>query len=485
MKRLCLLDLLLATLPGCMVGPDYQRPEFLAPPKWSETSPREAKMPTEWWKTFNDACLNRLIAEAITANLDLKQATARIRDARAQRGVTLAAGLPSLDATSSLSRRRNNFAGQGGSGGAPFGGSGFGGGQQIIDIFQMGFDANWELDIFGGARRALEATEATLEAEEENRRAVQVSLLAEVARLYIDLRAHQRLITVTQRHVAAQQDTLELTRVRQQAGLTTALEVTQQQTQVAATQARLPTYETALKLTIHALAVLLGKDPGALAGRFDAGDTVIPLSKSEVAPDLPSELLRRRPDIRRAERQLAAATARIGVATAELYPRVNLAAFLGLQNTRITDFTPIGKSWSMASSLSMPIFNWGRLRANIDSKEALQEQAMLSYQSTVLGAFREVEDALVAHAQERERRTALAQATEASRLALELAQERYLRGLTAFLDVLEAQRAVFEAEANLIGSEAEISARLVALYKALGGGWEGENMTTPILGDHG
>jgi multidrug efflux system outer membrane protein len=467
-----------ALLAGCAVGPDYRRPDLPVPQRWAEAPATLPQAPlAEWWKTFGDPVLDRLIGEAVAANLDLKLATARIVDARAQRAAAIAAGLPSLDGRSSLSRRRNNLSsgaasgGTAGGGGVPIGGS-FGAGRQISDIFQMGFDAQWELDFFGGIRRGVEAAQATLEAEQENRRDVLVILLGEVARNYIEVRANQRRLAITLDNLRAQEDTLELTRVRQQAGLASMLDVAQQQTQAETTRAQLPTHETALKQAVHTLGVLLGREPGALLPLLDDQGR-IPAAPSGPVADLPSELLRRRPDIRRAERQLATATAAVGVAVSELYPKVNLTAFLGLQNARLTDFTPVGKSWSMASSLSLPLFNWGRIRANIDSKEAQREQAFLTYRSAVLNAFKDVEDALVAYGREQERRAVLAAAVEAGRLAVDLANERYLKGLTAFLDVLETQRALYQAESNLIDSEAAVSTDLVALYKALGGGWEG------------
>jgi NodT family efflux transporter outer membrane factor (OMF) lipoprotein len=269
----------------------------------------------------------------------------------------------------------------------------------------------------------------------------------------------------------AQEDIVAMTQARQQTGLASTLEVAQAQSQAAATQAQLPVYATRVKQAIHALSVLLGREPGALAALLQR-DGPIPGASAAAVTDLPSELLRRRPDIRRAERQLAASNAQIGVATAELYPKVNLAAFLGLQNSSIAAFTPIGKSWSMAASLSMPIFNWGKLQANIDSKKAQHDQALFAYQATVLEAFKEVEDALVAYAQERQRRSALAAAVDADTLAVELAKERYRKGLTAFLDVLITQRALFLSQSDLAVSDAQVSSNLVALYKALGGGWQ-------------
>lgn len=468
-----LSGILAALLAGCTVGPDYVRPQPILPSHWSETATTNPAAPPEtWWKVFNDPVLNRLVVRALAMNLDLRQATARIADARAQSHAVLAAALPSLSAHNSVSRRLNNFATGTGSGGSTPVGGGFGGGNQIIDIFQTGFDAQWELDFFGGVQRSLEAAEATLEAEHDNRRAVAVTLLGEVARNYIEVRSRQRQIAITEANLRAQEDTLGLTRARQQAGLATMLEVAQQESQAAATRSQLPLHMTALKQALHALDLLLGQPPGAVPSWLASDAGHVPSAAPGIVADLPSELLRRRPDIRRGERQLAAATAQIGIATAELYPKVNLSAFLGLQNKTANDFTPIGKSWSMASSITLPIFNWGRINANIESKQAQRDQAFLTYQNMVLAAFRDVEDALVAYAQEQQRRTALAEATEAARLAVKLAEERYERGLTAFLDVLESQRALFQAESNLADSEAKVATGLVAVYKALGGGWQ-------------
>jgi NodT family efflux transporter outer membrane factor (OMF) lipoprotein len=259
--------------------------------------------------------------------------------------------------------------------------------------------------------------------------------------------------------------------VRQQAGLSSHLEIAQAQALLSATQAQLPGYEEGCKLAIHAIAVLLGQEPGKLAFLLE-NQAPIPASPNLAEADLPSELLLRRPDIRRAERQLAAANAQIGVATAAQYPRFNLTALIGLQNTRITDFTPVGKSWSMASTLSMPLFNWGSIQANIASKKAQHDEALLAYRSTVLTAFKEVEDALVSYTQQQNKRRSLQQAVTSSQLAVTLSKELYGKGLTSFLDVLVAERALFQAQRELVESDAAISSQLVALYKALGGGWQ-------------
>ncbi len=474
-------------LSGCAaVGPDYQTPKIPVPRQWSEATAgagSHTAQPDKWWKTFNDPVLDTLISDAIASNLDFKLALERVKDARALRSATIAAGLPSLTAKSNASRRFNNSsssASQTGGASTSIGGAGVG--NQLINIFQMGFDAQWELDFFGGVRRAVEAADATVEMEVENSREVLVTLLGDVARNYIELRANQQLIAITRENLHAQQETQALTQIRQQTGLANMLEVAQAQAQAATTQAQLPNYETIVKQSIHALSVLLGKEPGALAVRLDRPD-IIPAVAANAITNLPSELLQRRPDIRRAERQLAVANASVGVASAELYPKINLAAFIGLQNMHITDFTPIGKSWSTASSLSMPIFNWGKLNANIDSKKAQFEQALLSYQATVLSAFKEVEDTLIAYNKEQERYKALAQAVAANRLAVQLADERYQKGLTAFIDVLTSQTALYQAQSLLVSSESQLSSHRVALYKSLGGGWQTEAVVGDVKAD--
>lgn len=358
MKTVALVPCLALLLVACQaVGPDYHRPEIAVPKQWTVASAKSMQT-DQWWQIFNDPILNKLIKDAIAANLDLKQALARIKDTRAQRTAIFAAALPSLSAKSSVIRRFNNSSAGSQSSTA---GGGIGVGNQLINIFQAGFDAEWELDFFGGARRAAEAADATLDSEIENSRDVLVTLLAEVARNYITLRSQQKLLAITQKNLEAQLEIEQLTEIRQQSGLASSLEVTQAQSLVASTLADVATYQTQVQQSIHALSALLGREPNALMMRlnyFDANDltaqgeqATIPTAITTLIPDLPSELLKRRPDIRRAERLMAVATANIGVATAELYPKINLSAFLGLQNSSIKDFTPVGKSWSTAASL--------------------------------------------------------------------------------------------------------------------------------------
>lgn len=464
---------LTALLSACAaVGPDYHPPQVANPKQWgtllgATASTRSSVRLDSWWQHFHDPLLNQLITDTLAANLDLKQALVKIKEARAQRYATFAGALPEVTGKSTVSRRYNNTSGTSSTGGA----GGFGVGNNLINIFQSGFDAQWELDFFGGVQRALEAADATIESEMENGHAVQVSLFGEVARNYIDLRTNQQLLMVTQANITAQQDSLTLTEVRQQAGFASMLDVSQAQALLATTSAQLPVYQTSVKQAIHALSVLTGRQPEALAARLDQAGQ-IPVISSAAFSELPSELLKRRPDIRRAERLMAAANATVGVATSELYPKINLTAFLGLQNMRITDMTPIGKSWSTAASLTLPIWNWGRIDADIKSKQAQSEQTVLAYQGVVLAAFKEVEDALIAYSQEQQRQQSLAQAVTANQLAVTLAGERYQKGLTGFIDVLSAQQMLYQAQSSLVSSKAALAQNLVALYKALGGGWQ-------------
>jgi multidrug efflux system outer membrane protein len=467
-----LLMLIVGTISGCTVGPDYVPPKTPTPAQWSElpTSANHLKANNAWWKTFGDPELDRLIDEATITNPDLKQAIQRIRIARTQRTQAVAAGLPTLSAQSTASRRLNSITSPTGTTGA-FGGGAFGIGNRVINIFQAGFDAQWELDLFGGIRRTVEAAEANTEAEVENRRALMVSLLGEVASQYITLRANQQLLAVIRDNLLVQQDALHLTQERQKAGLASELDVAQAQAQADATAAERPLYEAQIRLALHALSVLLDRTPGELTQRLQQ-PAQIPLPAKPVDADLPSELLRRRPDIRSAERRLAAANAEIGAAVAAQYPRINLAAFIGLQNTDITDFTMLGKSWSMASTLAFPIFNWGSIKANIEGKQARHRELLYAYRATVLNAFKEVEDALASLEQERQRLEQLKAAEAAENLVFDLAQERYLKGLTGFLDVLSAERSLLVRQLALIESQARLAGQRVALYKALGGGWE-------------
>jgi outer membrane protein, multidrug efflux system len=461
---------------GCSVGPNYKKPEVKVASEWAEAKQsgvdaRPAEL-ARWWTSFNDPLLNSLVERAVGSNLDLRQAEARIREARALRAVTASGEWPTLDVSGSYSRSRaseNAFSlpAQRAGGGLPFSAS-----TEPQNLFRTGFDASWEIDVFGGVRRSVEAADATIDATVENRRAALVTLLGDVAKNYIDLRGFQHRIEVAQANLKAQQETLDLTKVRFQAGLASDLEVAQAEGQLNTTAAQIPTLESLLKQAAHRLDVLLGSPPGALADELSP-NAPIPALPPEVLVGLPSELLRRRPDIRSAERQLAAATAQVGAATADLFPKFSLTGAAGLQSISASDwFTGRSRFWSIGPTLSWPIFDAGRIRANIEIRNAQQEQALTQYEKTILTAFEDVENSLVNYSREQARYRSLSQAVAANRRAAELSNELYTRGLVDFLNVLENQRALYASENDLAQSEAAMAANLVSLYKALGGGWD-------------
>ena len=488
MNRLVILvsSVVGATIIGCTVGPDYAPPKTAVPDHFSEylaaseSTTRPSTMPStqsvsgqmaRWWENFRDPTLNSLIERAVQSNLDLKAAESRIRQARAQYGVVLAGEFPLVTANASATRNRGS-AGVGS-------GSSLGGinssGIRATNLYQAGFDASWEIDVFGGTRRAIEAADNDIQAAVEDRHNVLLTLLSEVARDYVDYRGFGRQIEIARENLKSQEDTLAVTRRQFEAGLKTAteLDVARAQALVYSTQSTIPPLETSLRQTAHAIAILLGKEPNAFVTELGTASP-IPSATIPVVPiGLPSDLLRRRPDVRRAERQLAAATARIGVATADLFPKFALTGSLGLESTKFKDIANYGSHfWSIGPSVSWPIFDFGAIRANIRVQNALQEQALTTYESAVLIALQDVEDSLVAYGREQVRRQNLADSVDANKRAVTLATQRYTAGLTDFLSVLDAERSLFAAQDQLVQSDRQVSDNLVALYKALGGGWE-------------
>ena len=468
-RGLGIIGLVLA-LSGCAVGPNYQRPALEAPAQWTE-SREQAKAACAleeiaWWKVFRDPMLDRLIEAAARANLDLEQARARLAQARANVTGAGAALLPSVEATGSVTRNQggiNTTTSSVPSSIATAAGT----------IFQAGFDASWEIDIFGGNRRGVEAARARLDASVEDLRSTLLTLLGDVARNYANLRASQAQREITRRHVAAQQQTVEVTRERFQLGLTSYLDVAQAEAQKATTASNLPTLEASIKQSMHRLGILLGKEPNALKEELSA---LRPLPKAEslLSLGLPSELLTRRPDLRQAERQLAAASADIGVATADLYPKFDLTAALGLQSSTASKFFQVstGRYWSVAPGVSWNLFDGGKARATVTNKRAVYEENLAKYRASFLSALEDVENALAAYRAEQTKRRILADAVRADAEAVSLANERYRRGLTSFLDVLVAEKNLYSAQSSLSQSEADLLTDLISLYKALGGGWD-------------
>jgi NodT family efflux transporter outer membrane factor (OMF) lipoprotein len=477
---------------GCAVGLDYQKPNTKAPDSFGEShlGPTTQSAPeldlTRWWNTFNDPELDSLIDRAAKNNYTLLQAEARVRQARAQLGVEWGTEFPTLSLNGQFTRAQRQrigstaagggFGSTGGSAGAG-GAAGFTGsslGRQT-SLYQGGFDAGWEIDVFGGNRRAIEAASDNLESQVDARRNTLVTLVAEVARDYVLLRGYQEQLKLTQSNVKSEQDTLELTKSRFNAGLVSDLDVAQAQASVATTLAEEPSLQIEIRQTIHALSLLLAQEPMALSSELSI-DKPIPPVPSEVPVGLPSELIRRRPDVRQAERALAAATATIGVNVANLFPKFNL---VGSAAQSSYHFSVIARDeasiWSIGPTVTWQILDYYQLQSQVRVANAEQEQALLAYKQTVLQSLTDVEDALVAYAQDQIRERALQDEENANQRAVDLSTQLYQRGLGDFLNVLTAERNLYTAQSDLSVSRSNVATDLVQLYKALGGGWDPKN----------
>lgn len=462
----------LLLLAACTVGPDFERPRMEMPAGWAgnpaATDPAVTSKPilapaeiAAWWTVFGDPTLTALVQDAAVANLDLGRAEARIRQARATRTIAAGGLYPAANASASATRSR-----AGGSGGTRSSSTG--------NLFRAGFDASWELDVFGGIRRGVEVADAQIDSALNDRNAIMVTLAGEVATAYADLRGSQRQLAIAHENLAAQQQTLDLTRERFEAGFVSALDVANSTAQVASTTARIPSLEAAIRASIYTLAVLLAREPDALVADLSR-PAPLPSAPPAVPIGLPSELLERRPDIARAESDLHAATARIGVAAADLYPRFSLTGSFGLQSGSISSFGSIANHfWSFGPAASWPIFQGGAIRGNIELQRAAADEAFLTFKQAVLVALQDAETSLSNFTREQERRAALEQSVAANRQAVDLALQLYSAGRTDFLNVLSSQRLLFEAEDTLAQSRTTVITDLVAVYKALGGGWEPE-----------
>ena len=448
---------------GCTVGPDFKRPQRPMPRQWvgPSTQPAtQASVTTEaaanlatWWTNFHDPILDSLIDRAIAQNYDVALAASRLRQARAARTIASAQLWPSVGSNASYDRA------------GTVGGS-------SNSLFRAGVDATWEIDIFGGVRRSVEAANADIQTAREDVRDVLVTLTSEIALNYLDLRGFQRQIVIARQNLATQEGTAGLVQRRREAGFIRRLDVANAEAQVAATRSQIPRLEQSERQTIYNIAVLLGQEPGSLVAELDQ-ETPIPVVPADVPVGLPSDLLRRRPDIRRAEANLHGATARVGVATADLFPRFSLTGSLGSAGSTIKSLGNADNlAWAVGPGVSWPVFTAGSIRANIAVANESQEQAAIFYEQSVLNALRDVESSLVAYAREQQRRVSLREAVDLNRLRVKLAQELYVGGETDSLNVLDAQRSLFAAEDALVQSDTTVAQNLVSLYKALGGGWE-------------
>jgi outer membrane protein, multidrug efflux system len=482
---------------ACTVGPDYRRPDTSTPPAYADTGdkdssplgqvlsapPDEAQI-AAWWTGFGDPVLNGLIARALQGNLDLQTDYARIRAAREQEAVQGAKGLPHAGADASVARLNDNastspLAGLLGGAAAAGGGAGAAGAPGApshINSFAVSFDATWELDLFGGVRRGVEAAQANTAAAVWAKREGEVSLTSEVASDYLTLRALQQRVAIAQQEVARQQDTFTIIHQQAQTGFVTRLNVNQQEAQVQAVIASIPDLEAQARAQIHAIGVLLGQSPEALEPELSTpSDKALPGVPGQLPVGLPSDLLRRRPDVREAERQLAAATAQVGVQTANLYPKFDILALAPFASNTFTGVFNANSASSIgAGVIQWPIFQGGQIRANIRNARAQQDEAYFAYRKAILGALQNVEDALSRY-QADQRRIVAQQASVAAAENSELiARQQYGVGLVTFLNVLSAQQTLLTARNDLTQDQGQLATDLVSLYKALGGGWRAD-----------
>jgi NodT family efflux transporter outer membrane factor (OMF) lipoprotein len=481
------LTLASSMLAACSVGADFTPPDPMLPPTSFEGSGNAGAASTtavaatplpdanpDWWAVFHDPILTQLESRVATENLDVRTATIRIAESRFQRGVTAAAELPSVSGDGRYQRELYSSNGLlslvDGLLKAIAPGTSFL--NQPFNDFTVGTDASWQLDIWGGVRRQIESAEAQIEASEDQRRDAMVSSLAELASDYLQLRGTQTLLQIADENLKIEQDILQLTKDRQQKGLTTGLDVESAAAQVEDVRAQLPSLEQQEAQEINAISLLLDMPPNALRGALGHARPVSP-TPARVPVGIPSELARRRPDIRQAEARLHAATADIGVAVAAFYPNVQLNGTIGFDALNLNNLLmPSSLQYTVGPSITIPIFEGGKLKSTLELRKAQQQEAALAYHKTVLQAWHEVVDALVAHRAEQERRARLALEVGHSRQALTLARSRYNDGVVDLTTVLDAERTLLQAAQQYAQSTTNVSLDLIRLYKALGGGWE-------------
>jgi outer membrane protein, multidrug efflux system len=499
-------------LAACTVGPDYKPPADPAVPAWRDPSAAAGATVTErtdpdprWWDSFHDPVLTALISRAIAGNLDLQQAVLRVVEARQSVVTARAAGLPTLGGTASYMREQLGTKGILESQGAyrdlndlanrlqPLDSTFPGLSRQVgnaadktldqfsqpVDLFQYGLDASWELDLFGRVRRSVEQARAQTAAQREAANDALLMLESEVAQAYVQMRAAQVLMATQQENIRTTQDALDLTQRRQRSGLATDLDVEQARTQLDDAARQMPGFEKQVEQARNQLAVLVGQPPGTIDAML-AGAPVVPAATGVIGLGVPATLARRRPDIRQAEAQLHAATANIGVAVASFYPDISLTGNLGLRAIDASYLTNWASHfYSAGPSLSLPIFQGGRLTASLRLARAQAVEAALHYRGTVLNALREVEDALVAYRTDRVARDRSADTVRSAETTLYLARNRYEHGLSDFIQVLDAERTLVGARQQLVQADMALANDVVALYRALGGGWQSDAATLP------
>jgi NodT family efflux transporter outer membrane factor (OMF) lipoprotein len=460
-------------LQGCLlVGPDYVEPDPEMPDRWHEELSRglaEGRPDLRlWWTVLDDPILDSLIERARAGNLELLRSVYRIEEARAVRGIAGSERYPIAVGDGTAERTRTSEAVT----------SSLPPGQSRVDTFySVGGSAFWEFDLWGRIRRSVESADASLQASIEDYRDIQVSLYSEVALSYVNVRTIQQRIRFAEGNVGTQLGSLRLTQDRRRAGIGSDLDVSQAELNLASTEAFIPSLRIELAREIHALGVLLGEHPSALYPEL-APERPIPAAPEQVLVDLPANLLRQRPDIRRSERLLASQNAQIGVAQAELYPSFSLGGTLAIEAFSAGDmFTSGSDSYGFGPAFRWTIFDGGRIRSQIRVEDARTQQALAAYEESVLRALEEVETSMVSFAQEQEREDALARSVSAARRAVELVNTLYKTGLTDFQNVLDSERSLFEQEDDLAVSTGRVTGSLIAIYRSLGGGWSPDTAT--------
>lgn len=472
MPRLCLISLLCLLLAGCLVGPDYQRPQVATPSQWRTDQPGAPEAAnTAWWEQFGDPRLNGLVRQALRDNPDLRLAAARIEELAGVYQTRRSAFLPQAGLAGSAVNQRLTERGA-----TPLPSNA--GVQNPATLHNLGPVASWELDFWGRLRRTSEAAWADLVASQEGHRAVAVSLVAAVADAYLNLRGLDKQLDIARRTVEVRRKSLDIFSLRFKAGLISDLQLYQVRSEYEQAMATVPQLERAIAQQENALALLLGQNPGPLERGKDLDDLKLP----QVPAGLPSDLLTRRPDILRAEQNLVAANARLGAARAQFFPTISLTGNYGWTSTDLGNFIASPATvWNLAGSITAPIFTAGALEGQEKAVAAQREQALIQYRQTIQGAFRDVEDALVDQRKTREQLEAQGRQVEALRSYNKAARLRYDNGYISYLEVLDAERSLFDAELAYTRTQATLLESLVGLYKAMGGGWvtTAENLAQP------
>jgi multidrug efflux system outer membrane protein len=460
MRRFAILCLATLAFSGCAVGPDYRRPTVDSPPSWRVTD-GEAKnvADTAWWGQFDDPVLDNLIRVALQENLDLQIAAARVEEFAGRYGFVRADLFPQVGANAAAGRERTTKE----TGNINLPGTNF-----VLDHYSATLGATWELDIWGRIRRSTEAARAELVGSEEGRRAVILSLVSSVAGSYVNLLDLDRQLEIARETAKSRGDSLELFRLRFEGGFSSEVEYVQVKSQFEEAMATIPSIEKAIAQQENALSVLLGRNPGPIP----RGKSIDGLALPEIPAGLPSDLLERRPDLRQAEQALISANARIGVAKGAYYPSIGLTGFFGSASTDLSDlFSGPAKIWSYSVPVSVPIFTAGKIAGSVKAAEAIQRQALAGYRQAIQTAFREVDDSLVDQARTREQLAAQGRQVEALQKYVELARLRFDNGYTSYLEVLDAERSLFNSQLSYVQNQGVLFQALINLYKAMGGGW--------------